>query len=152
MLKKIGLISIFLILPACATEEKIPLLSEVVAAHQELKIEIPKYNPFKVTGLLSVECKEGICTMSEDDFRTSQNDKWNLKQVYKLNYLKDVVRVKAFNTLVDAHAHSELSIAKKRAVIVHLESELRNERVYNSLKTWLERLLFISGVVVFGSL
>ena len=155
MLKKIGLsITVFFLIAGltswATTVPQSPTF--IVETNKNIKIEVPDYKPFKVNGLASVNCQRGTCTMSEEDFRVNQNDKWNLLQVYKLNHLKEVVRIDAFNSLVDAYSHSELAIAKKELAIHHLEKELRTERTYNALKTWLERLLFISGVVVFGSL
>lgn len=155
MRKKIGIsliLATVLLLSACASDPHVPSFEEVVKANESLKVEVPEYKVFKVTGLSSVECQDDICTMSEKDFRISQNDKWNLLQIYKLNHTKDVIRVEAFNTLVDAHSHSELALAKKEAAIIYLETALRKERTYNAVKTWAERLLFMAGIFVFGSL
>jgi len=155
MQKKTGYSLIFfalLSLSACASDPPIPSLTDIVNANDSLKITAPEYKPFVVTGLLSVECQKDVCTMTEDDFRTNQNDKWNLLQVHKLNHLKDVIRVKAYNTLVDARVHNEMALIKREAAINRLEVTLQKERTYNTLKTWAERLLFITGFIVFGIL
>lgn len=154
MRKRIGLsfFSGVLLLSGCATPLPVPTFPDVERVNEKLKVTISEYKPYKVSGLASVECQSGHCTMTEADFRTNQNDKWNLHRIVKMNYQKDVLRIEAFNTLVDAYSHSQLAAAKKEAAILQLESTLNKERTYRTLKTWIERVLFFAGVVVFGSL
>jgi major membrane immunogen (membrane-anchored lipoprotein) len=151
MLKKTGLSLLLILLTACA-EQPFKEYEEIALENKELKIEAPEFHPYVVKGLETVECENGLCTMTEEDFRQNQTDKWNLLQIYKLNHKKDVIRVEAFNTLVDAHSHSEAALSKKNAALYHLEQELRREKTYNAFKTWMDRLLFIGGVALFGAL
>jgi len=145
-------IILIILITGCANTPDTLSYEEAVLANELLKSDQPEYLKYTIKGLSTIECQEGTCVMSEADFRQSEHDKDALLQLHKLSYKKDVLRVNAYNALVDAQSHNELALSKKDAAIWHLEKELRREKTYNALKTWAERALFIFGVWTFGSL
>lgn len=152
MLKKIGVSLLFCLLVGCSSTPEVKTHKEISAANEGLKLDAPEYIPFTVKGLKSVECIDNICTMTEDDFRQNQHDKRALFEAYKLNHFKNTHQVQAYNVLVDAITHHETAITKKDAAIQYLERALDKERTHNAVKSWVERLLFIGGIAVFGTL
>lgn len=152
-LKKIGISLALILLVGCASNKPAPVeYTEVAKANEALLMNEPEYVKYTVKGLDSVECVEGTCTMSENDFRQNQHDKRALLDLHKLDHATSMAQVQAYNNMVYAQTHNEVALAKKDAAIYYLDEALKEERTYNAVKTWAERLLFILGIAVIGSL
>jgi len=152
MLKKIGSILLLALIIGCSSAPPVTDYEAVVKSNEELKIDKPEFIPYTVTGLKSVECIGGICSMTESDFIQNQHDKRALWDIYNLNYKKDLIRIEGYNSLIDAQSHLETAIIKKQKEVEHLEHALKEERTYNAVKTWMERILFIGGAYIFSLL
>ena len=117
-----------------------------------LKIDKPKYQQITVKGLESLVCDEKICTMSVTDFQQNQSDKKKLFALHKLAYEKDLIRVETHNALVDSLSAMETAQHYTESRAEHLEKALRHEQTKSAVEKWIERVLFIGGAWVFGSL
>jgi hypothetical protein len=153
MQKKIGsLILLTALITGCTQNPPQDDFAAISSRLEQFKIDAPQFHKYPVKGLESLVCDEnkGICTMSVADLRQNQHDKRSLFELYSLSHSKDVIRVEAYNSLVDAMMHNEVALAKKERSIDRLELALRKERTFNAVKTWLERALFIGGAYIFS--
>ena len=154
MLKKIGISVLLMALTGCSTSpvtEK-PDYAELMKANESIKADIPEYVQYTVKGLVSVECKQDKCTMSETDFRQNQHDKKQLLALHKLNHQENVARVNAYNSLVDAYTFEQMAGNKYLESAERWEAAYDKERTISGEMKWVERGLFIMGVWVFGNL
>ena len=141
MRKKIG-ISLLLLLSAC-TQKEFATMEEVALANEHLKKPAPEYIVYTVKGLKSVECEEGNCNMSEQDFRQNQHDKKSLLELHKLDHARYSSLTENYNLQIDRVTINQMATVEMEKALHYKKQELKRSEMGNSIQKWAERVLTV---------
>ena len=131
-----ALLASVLLLANCSTQHERTTFAEIVERNRTLIQEYPE----RVVVELEADCKEGLCTVHEDNLS-------RLVQIITL--LNDEVekRIDAGNNLVNSLTHCEYANTKKDEALTYTEQKMKQDNLINSVKGFAYLALCGAGLI-----
>lgn len=140
-------VAIAISLSACATTPDV--YQEAVEANKPLYRDIPETIVYELQPMDAEKCGDKFC-LSRESIIMVQDDRKRLLMMFDLKQREVQQMTQAYNNMLDASVHMQTSIAYTERRADAAEKQLERERNRSAVEKWLERIIFIGGVALFG--